>query len=164
MPVKTPRPGDLEPIETASRDELVSLQIARLRQSLRNAYDNVAHYRRAFDAAGVHPRDVGSLADLARFPFTTKKDLRDNYPFAMFSVPREKVVRIHASSGEVIAVRFMRVFASSRTARYFPSRSSSPGSNETPSSRAASRNCSVGASGATSGAKNSRGAPGAAPV
>ena len=99
MPVKTPRPGDLEPIETASRDELVSLQIARLRQSLRNAYDNVAHYRRAFDAAGVHPEDLKSLADLAHFPFTVKTDLRDNYPFGMFAVPREQVVRIHASSG-----------------------------------------------------------------
>ena len=99
MPVKTPRPGELEPIETASRDELVSLQLARLQRSLRNAYDNVAHYRRAFDAAGLHPGDLKSLADLARFPFTVKTDLRDNYPFGMFAVPREQVVRIHASSG-----------------------------------------------------------------
>jgi phenylacetate-CoA ligase len=99
MPVKTPRPGDLEPIETASRDELVSLQLSRLSRSLRHAYDNVAHYRRAFDAAGVHPDDLEDLADLARFPFTVKADLRDNYPFGMFAVPREQVVRVHASSG-----------------------------------------------------------------
>jgi phenylacetate-CoA ligase len=99
MPVKTPRPGDLEPIETVSRDELVSLQLSRLSRSLRHAYDNVAHYRRAFDAAGVHPDDLEDLADLARFPFTVKADLRDNYPFGMFAVPREQVVRVHASSG-----------------------------------------------------------------
>ena len=102
MPVKTPRPGELEPIETASRDELVSLQLARLQRSLRNAYDNVAHYRRAFDAAGLHPGDLKSHADLARFPFTVKTDLRDNYPFGMFAVPREQVVRIHASSGTTV--------------------------------------------------------------
>jgi len=99
MPVKTPRPGDLEPIETASRDELVSLQLSRLSRSLRHAYDNVAHYRHAFDAAGVHPDDLKDLADLARFPFTVKTDLRDNYPFGMFAVPRKQVVRVHASSG-----------------------------------------------------------------
>jgi phenylacetate-CoA ligase len=99
MPVKTPRPGDLEPIETASRDELVSLQLSRLSRSLRHAYDNVAHYRSAFDAAGVHPDDLKDLADLARFPFTVKTDLRDNYPFGMFAVPRKQVVRVHASSG-----------------------------------------------------------------
>jgi phenylacetate-CoA ligase len=99
MPVKSPRPGDLEPIETASRDELASLQLARLRWSLRHAYDNVAHYRRAFDRAGVHPDDLRSLEDLARFPFTVKSDLRDNYPFGMFAVPREQVARVHASSG-----------------------------------------------------------------
>jgi phenylacetate-CoA ligase len=99
MPARAPAPGDLEPIERASRDELAALQLARLRWSLAQAYDNVAHYRRAFDAAGVHPRDLGSLTDLARFPFTTKQDLRENYPFAMFAVPREQVVRIHASSG-----------------------------------------------------------------
>jgi phenylacetate-CoA ligase len=99
MPVKSPRPGELEPIETASRDELMSLQLQRLQWSLRHAYDNVAHYRRAFDAAGVHPDDVRSLDDLARFPFTVKTDLRDNYPFGMFAVPRERVARVHASSG-----------------------------------------------------------------
>jgi len=89
----------LEPIEHASRDELRALQLMRLRWSLAHAYDNVPHYRRAFDAKGVHPRDLVSLEDLAKFPFTVKNDLRDNYPFGMFAVPREKVVRIHASSG-----------------------------------------------------------------
>ena len=99
MPVKQPRPGDLEPIERASRDELLALQLERLRWTLRHAYDHVPHYRRAFDAKGVHPDDLKSLADLAKFPFTAKKDLRDNYPFGMFAVPREQVVRVHASSG-----------------------------------------------------------------
>ncbi len=99
MPVKTPAPGDLEPIERASQDELQSLQLQRLRKTLELAYANVAHYRAAFDARGVHPSDCKSLADLAKFPFTTKGDLRDNYPFGMFAVPREQVVRIHASSG-----------------------------------------------------------------
>jgi phenylacetate-CoA ligase len=95
----SPRPGDLEPIETASRDELVALQLERLQWTLRHAYTNVAHYRAAFDAAGVHPDDCHELADLAKFPFTTKADLRANYPFGMFAVPREQVSRIHASSG-----------------------------------------------------------------
>ena len=99
MPVKTPKPGDLEPIETASRDELQALQLKRLQWSLQHAYDHVPHYRRAFDDKGVHPADCKTLADLARFPFTTKADLRSNYPFGMFAVPREQVVRIHASSG-----------------------------------------------------------------
>ncbi len=99
MPAKKPRPDELEPIETASRDELIALQLERLRWSLNHAYERVPHYRRAFDAAGVHPKDVRSLADLAQFPFTTKVDLRDNYPFGMFAVPRTEVVRIHASSG-----------------------------------------------------------------
>ncbi|MDH5340258.1 MAG: phenylacetate--CoA ligase [Rubrivivax sp.] len=99
MPVKTPAPGDLEPIETASRDELASLQLQRLKKTLAHAYENVSHYKAAFDAAGVHPTDCKSLADLAKFPFTTKADLRDNYPFGMFAVPREQVVRVHASSG-----------------------------------------------------------------
>src|SRR6201986_4115781 len=92
-------PDSLEPIETASIDELRSLQLERLQWSLRHAYDNVPHYRRAFEAAGVHPDDCKDLADLARFPFTAKKDLRDNYPFGMFAVPREQVARVHASSG-----------------------------------------------------------------
>jgi phenylacetate-CoA ligase len=99
MPAKAPGPGDLEPIERASRDELSRLQLERMRWSLAHAYRNVPHYRRAFDAAGVHPDDLVSLADLARFPFTSKADLRDNYPFGMFAVPREKVSRVHASSG-----------------------------------------------------------------
>jgi phenylacetate-CoA ligase len=99
MPVKTSARGDLEPIERASQDELQSLQLQRLRKTLADAYEHVPHYRRAFDARGVQPSDCKSLADLAKFPFTTKKDLRDNYPFGMFAVPREKVVRVHASSG-----------------------------------------------------------------
>ena len=99
MPVKTPRPGDLEPIETASRDEIAALQLQRLQASLRLAYENVPHYRRKFEAHGVHPDDLKSLADLARFPLSSKADLRDNYPFGLFAVPREQVVRVHASSG-----------------------------------------------------------------
>jgi len=99
VPVKQPRPGDLEPIETASRDELAALQLQRLRWTVQHAYDNVPHYRQAFEAKGVHPGDLKQLADLAKFPFTAKKDLRDNYPFGMFAVPREKVIRVHASSG-----------------------------------------------------------------
>jgi phenylacetate-CoA ligase len=99
MVQRIPAQGDLEPIETASRDELQALQLQRLTWSLRHAYDNVAHYKAAFDAAGVHPDDLRTLADLAKFPFTDKKTLRDNYPFGLFAVPREQVVRIHASSG-----------------------------------------------------------------
>ena len=99
MPQRQPAPGELETIETASRDEITALQVQRLRATLANAYENVAHYRAAFDAAGVHPADLKSLADLAKFPFTTKQDLRDNYPFGMFAVPRSQVSRIHASSG-----------------------------------------------------------------
>ena len=99
MPVKQPAPGDLEPIERASRDELQALQLERLQQTLAHAYEHVPHYRRAFEARGVHPSDCKTLADLARFPFTTKADLRANYPFGMFAVPREQVVRVHASSG-----------------------------------------------------------------
>ncbi|KDP85466.1 phenylacetate--CoA ligase PaaK [Cupriavidus basilensis] len=94
-----PQPGELEPIELASRDELQALQLSRLKWSLRHAYDNVPHYRSAFDAAGVHPDDLRQLSDLAKFPTTSKKDLRDNYPFGMFAVPRDEVVRVHASSG-----------------------------------------------------------------
>lgn len=99
MPVKTPAPGDLEAIETASRDELQALQLRRLQRTLDRAYANVPHYRKAFEAKRIHPLDVRSLADLAKFPFTTKHDLRANYPFGMFAVPREQVVRVHASSG-----------------------------------------------------------------
>ena len=99
MVQRTPQPGELEPIERASRDELQALQLERLKWSLKHAYDNVPHYRRAFDEAGVHPDDLETLADLAKFPFTEKKTLRDNYPFGLFAVPREQVVRVHASSG-----------------------------------------------------------------
>ncbi|WP_026614662.1 phenylacetate--CoA ligase PaaK [Ensifer aridi] len=94
-----PRPGDLEPIETASRDEMAALQLERMKWSLAHAYGNSPFYRARFDQAGVHPSDLKTLADLAKFPFTTKEDLRETYPFGMFAVPREKLARIHASSG-----------------------------------------------------------------
>ena len=97
MPTKTPTP--LHPIESASRDEIAALQLQRLKWSLRHAYDNVPHYKRTFDAKGVHPDDLKTLADLAKFPFTSKSDLRDNYPFGLFAVPRSQVSRVHASSG-----------------------------------------------------------------
>jgi phenylacetate-CoA ligase len=90
---------NLEPIEKASIDELRALQLQRLQWSVRHAYENVAHYRESFRVAGVHPHDLRSLDDLAKFPFTVKDDLRANYPFGMFAVPREQVVRVHASSG-----------------------------------------------------------------
>lgn len=89
----------LDAIERASQDELRAVQLQRLKQTLRSAYDHVAHYRRTFDAAGVHPEDLKQLSDLRKFPFLTKKDFRDNYPFGLFAVPREQVVRLHASSG-----------------------------------------------------------------
>ena len=92
-------PFGLEPIETASRDEITALQTVRLKWSLNHAYTNVPAYREKLDAAGVHPDDFRRLEDLARFPFTTKQDLRENYPFGMFAVARERIVRIHASSG-----------------------------------------------------------------
>ncbi len=88
-----------EPIETASIDELRTLQTERLQSTLHNAYANIAHYTRAFDAAGVHPDEVTSLDELARLPFLVKDDLREAYPFGMFAVPREDLVRVHASSG-----------------------------------------------------------------
>jgi phenylacetate-CoA ligase len=88
-----------EPIEKAGVDELRAVQLQRLCWSLAHAYDNVPHYRKAFDAAGVHPSDLGSLDDLARFPFTTKAELRENYPFGMFAAPMKDIVRVHASSG-----------------------------------------------------------------
>ncbi len=94
-----PDRADLDPIETASRDEIAALQLKRLRDSLFLAYEKVPHYKAAFDAKGVHPADVKHLEDLRRFPFTAKADLRANYPFGMFAVPREQVARIHASSG-----------------------------------------------------------------
>ena len=89
----------LDPIETASRDEIAALQLARLRATLRHARDNVPHYRSRFGDAGLAPGDLESLEDLAAFPFTVKEDLRRNFPFGMFAVPRERVMRIHASSG-----------------------------------------------------------------
>ncbi len=99
MPVNTYSPPELEPIEKASIDELRALQLERLKWSVRHAYENVPHYRKAFDDKGVHPDDLKTLEDLAKFPFTTKHDLRDNYPFGMFAVPMNKVARVHASSG-----------------------------------------------------------------
>jgi phenylacetate-CoA ligase len=92
-------PTGLDPIETASRDEITALQTQRLRHTLEHVYANVPHYRQAFDAAGVHPSDFKVLADLSKFPFTVKQDLRNNYPFGMFAVPRNQVARVHASSG-----------------------------------------------------------------
>ncbi|WP_445397789.1 phenylacetate--CoA ligase PaaK [Zobellella sp. An-6] len=89
----------LDHIETASVDELRSLQLARLQKTLHHAYENVPMYKRKFDEAGVHPSDCKTLEDLNKFPFTTKQDLRDNYPFGLFAVPMEKIVRLHASSG-----------------------------------------------------------------
>ena len=99
MNSRHPDPRSLDPIERASRDELQALQLERLKWSVRHAYENVPHYRARFDAHAVHPDDLRSLDDLARFPFTSKQDLRENYPFGMFAVPRERVVRVHASSG-----------------------------------------------------------------
>jgi phenylacetate-CoA ligase len=98
MRMETPQSG-LEPIETASRDELQTLQLQRLQWSLRHAYDNVPRYRAKFDAAGVHPGDLRQLSNLAKFPFTTKADLRETYPYGLFAVPMRDVVRVHASSG-----------------------------------------------------------------
>ncbi len=99
MSVNTYPPAELEPIEKASIDELRALQLERLKWSVRHAYENVPHYRKKFDEKGVHPDDLKSLEDLAKFPFTTKHDLRDNYPFGMFAVPMNKISRVHASSG-----------------------------------------------------------------
>ena len=99
MNARSPQASDLDAIETASRDEIEALQLQRLRWTLQHAYENVPHYRRAFDAKGVHPADLRELKDIAKFPFTVKKDLRDNYPFGLFAVPREQVARVHASSG-----------------------------------------------------------------
>src|SRR3954451_261199 len=96
---QAPDAGLLDPAERMGIDELHALQLERLRGTLRHAYETVPHYRRAFDDAGVHPDDCRDLADLARFPTTSKGDLRENYPFGMFAVPREQVRRVHASSG-----------------------------------------------------------------
>jgi phenylacetate-CoA ligase len=98
-PAAPPRPEELDAIEIASRDEIAALQRARLAWTLTHAYSNVPHYRRVFDAAGVHPSDFLDLSDIGKFPFTVKSDLRANYPFGMFAVPRERIARIHASSG-----------------------------------------------------------------
>jgi phenylacetate-CoA ligase len=95
----TPPKSSLDPIEIASRDEIEALQLERLKWSLRHAYDNVPFYKTSFDAAGIHPDDLKSLSDLSKFPFTVKTDLRANYPFGMFAVPRDQLARIHASSG-----------------------------------------------------------------
>ena len=95
----TPERRDLDPIEIASRDEISALQLKRLQWTLVHAYENVPHYKNAFDTAGVHPEDCKSLSDLAKFPFTIKQDLRDNYPFGMFAVPQDQLARVHASSG-----------------------------------------------------------------
>jgi phenylacetate-CoA ligase len=95
----SPEPGDLDPIETASRDEITALQLERMKWSLKHAYDNVPMYKQRFDDAGVHPDDLNDLSDLAMFPFTYKNDLRDNYPFGLRAVPKDQIVRLHASSG-----------------------------------------------------------------
>jgi phenylacetate-CoA ligase len=95
----TPPRSSLDPIEIASRDEIEALQLKRLKWSLRHAYDSVPFYKASFDAAAIHPDDLKCLADLSKFPFTVKSDLRANYPFGMFAVPRNQLARIHASSG-----------------------------------------------------------------
>ncbi len=95
----TPNRSDLDPIEVASIDEIRKLQLDRLKWSVRHAYENVPMYKQRFDEAGVHPEDLQTLSDLAKFPFTYKNDLRDNYPFGLFAVPREQIIRLHASSG-----------------------------------------------------------------
>lgn len=95
----SPRKQDFEPIETASRDEISALQLKRLQWTVAHAYKNVAHYKNKFDEAGIHPGDLKTLADLRKFPFTAKDDLRAHYPFGLFAIPREKVARVHASSG-----------------------------------------------------------------
>jgi len=91
--------GGLEPIERASEDELRALQLTRLRWSLRHTYEHVAPYRAKCEALGVHPDDLKTLANLAQFPFTTKEDLREHYPFGLLAVPRDEIIRVHASSG-----------------------------------------------------------------
>ncbi|MBI4966606.1 MAG: phenylacetate--CoA ligase [Rhodospirillales bacterium] len=95
----SPMPMYAPDIETASRDQIAAVQLERLKKIVKHAYDNVEHYKKSFDKAGVRPEDLKSLDDLARFPFTVKTDLRDNYPFKLFAVPRERLVRLHASSG-----------------------------------------------------------------
>ncbi|MBP9148400.1 MAG: phenylacetate--CoA ligase [Rhodoferax sp.] len=99
MTCRQPQPGDLEAIELATRDEISALQLQRLQWTLTHSYNNVASFKQKCDSKGVHPSDLKTLTDLAKFPFTTKTDLRDNYPFGLFAVPREQVARVHASSG-----------------------------------------------------------------
>ena len=99
MRARPPEKHELDPIEIASRDEIEALQLTRMRWSLKHAYDNIPHYKVAFAQAGVHPDDLNTLQDLGKLPFTVKDDLRQNYPFGMFAVPREKLARVHASSG-----------------------------------------------------------------
>src|SRR3954468_23762981 len=99
MDDRAPAAESLDPIERASVDELRALQLQRLQWSVRHAYDNVPHYTRALDRAGVHPSDITELSDLGKLPLTSKTDLRDNYPFGMFAVARTQVSRVHASSG-----------------------------------------------------------------
>ncbi len=99
MKTLVPDRHTLDPIEVASVDEIRALQLKRMKWSLQHAYDNVPVYRKRFDAQGVHPSDLRTLEDIARFPFTCKDDLRENYPFGLFALPREKIIRIHASSG-----------------------------------------------------------------
>lgn len=95
----SPKPGDLDPIEIASRDEIAALQLERMQWSLNHAYTNSTFYRTQFDDVGIHPSELESLEDLSRFPFTVKNDLRDNYPFGMFAVEQKQLSRVHASSG-----------------------------------------------------------------
>jgi phenylacetate-CoA ligase len=98
-PVAPPKRGELDPIEIASRDEIAALQLKRLKATLRHAYGNVGYFRGKCELVGVHPDDLGDLPDIAKFPFTTKEDLRQTYPFGMFAVAGEKLRRLHASSG-----------------------------------------------------------------
>ena len=107
----TYRPFGLEAIETASRDEIAAVQTKRLKRTLENVYENVPLYRRKFDAAGISPLDFKHLDDLKHFPFTTKQDLRENYPFGMFAVPKERVLRIHASSGHYRETHRRRLYS-----------------------------------------------------
>ncbi|NOE27091.1 MULTISPECIES: phenylacetate--CoA ligase PaaK [unclassified Ruegeria] len=95
----SPNKADLDPIEIASIDEIRATQLERLKWSVRHAYENVPMYKQRFDESGVHPDDLQQLSDLAKFPFTYKNDLRDNYPFGLFAVPRSQIIRLHASSG-----------------------------------------------------------------
>jgi phenylacetate-CoA ligase len=118
LDMSTYEPFGLEAIETGSRDEIAAVQTSRLKRTLHTVYENVPAYRKKFDAAGVTPSDFRRLEDLQKFPFTTKQDLRDNYPFGMFAVPKERVARVHASSGKT---------AGSRRSACHPAASPNPG-------------------------------------